>query len=498
MKRLVELSCEEEKKYFLKNKSYFNIDMPKYINFEPILADVASVLNGETYAQLKSSNPGGYSGINYNLIANKDGKLAWRPYELMHPAIYVSLVNIICDAENWAVIKKRLTKFDEGIFKCCSAPVISLDHQTDVATQITNWWQNVEQRSLQYPLKFNHMLHTDVTDCYGSLYTHSISWALHGIEKAKEKKSKKSLLGNKIDSHIQASRHGQTNGISQGSVLMDFIAEIVLGSVDELINAELKEKKDFRILRYRDDYRIFSNSEDYAESILKVISDKLRTFGMRLGVSKTFSCRNVIEGSIKPDKMAGLELQDLRKSNEKITQKQLLRLHSFGQRFPNSGALRRFVSEFHTDISKQTEAPDDLEVQVAIATDIAFVSPATFPAVAGILSHLISLASDEDKAQLWEKVLNKMRRVPYNGYLEIWLQRVMQSKKVNDTFDSKERICQIVNGEKPVLWVNDWIASRDLKEALDVSNIIDPSVEDIGEVINPEEIQLFKKNVWLY
>jgi hypothetical protein len=30
-------------------------------------------------------------------------------------------------------------------------------------------------------------------------------------------------------------RHGQTNGIPQGSVLMDFIAEMVLGYADTLI-----------------------------------------------------------------------------------------------------------------------------------------------------------------------------------------------------------------------------------------------------------------------
>ena len=74
-----------------------------------------------------------------------------------------------------------------------------------------------------------------------------------------------------------------------------------------------------------------------------------------------------------------------------------LRLHSFGQRFPNSGALRRLVSEFHIKLSEQTERPDDLEVQVAIATDIGFVSPSAFPAIAGILSHLISLTSTEEK-----------------------------------------------------------------------------------------------------
>lgn len=462
----------------MKESSYFNGDLPSYISFEPILNNVETVLKGGSYAAFKSKNPKDLPNINYNFIANKDGKFAWRPYELMHPAVYVSLVNVICALENWTHITKRLSEFEDGAVDCCSAPVMSLDNQADVATQIKSWWQSVEQRSLVYSLEFSHILHTDVTDCYGSLYTHSISWALHGLEEAKRKKGGNSLLGEKIDSHIQAGRYGQTNGISQGSVLMDFVAEIVLGYVDQQINSALDNQADFRILRYRDDYKIFSNSDDRAEEILEIISDKLRSVGMKLGVAKTFLCRNVVEGSIKPDKLAGIDLQDLGDANAKTIQKQLLRLHSFGQRFPNSGALRRLVSEFHTKISTQTENPDDLEVQVAIAADIAFVSPATFPAVAAILSHLISLASTEEKARLWTKVHKKMARVPYNGYLEIWLQRVTQPRAVGMTFTSDEPICQIVNGQSPDLWENDWIASDDLKCALAVSKIVVGSASD--------------------
>jgi len=498
MKRLVELSNEEARKHFLKGSSYFNGDIPSYISFEPILNEVEGVLNGRNYPEFKSAIPNDFPNVNYNFIANKDGKFAWRPYELMHPAIYVSLVNVICESDNWKHITERLAEFKGGAVDCCSAPVMSLDNQTDVATQIQSWWQSVEQQSLIYSLEFSHILHTDVTDCYGSLYTHSISWALHGLEDAKKNKGSNTLIGNKIDSHIQASRYGQTNGISQGSVLMDFIAEIVLGYVDEQINSALSDPTDFRILRYRDDYRIFANSDDRAEEILKTISDKLRSVGMKLGVSKTFSSRNVVEGSIKPDKLAGIDLQDLGQANAKTIQKQLLRLHSFGQRFPNSGALRRLVGEFHTEISKQTQKPDDLEVQVAIATDIAFVSPATFPAVAGILSHLISLASTDEKARLWTKVRNKMRRVPYNGYIEIWLQRVTQPRAVGMKFSSDEPICKIVNGESPDLWENRWIASDALKAALEVSKIVVGSVSEAQEVVTPEEVELFKQNAWAY
>jgi len=498
MKKLVELSNEEAREHFLKGSSYFNGDMPSYISFEPILTDVAAVLNGRSYTEMKSANPNDSPGVNYNFLANKDGKFAWRPLELVHPAIYISLVNEMCTSENWGRIKELLSEFEGGAVDCCSIPVLSLDNQTDVATQVRSWWQSVEQRSLIYSLEFSHILHTDVIDCYGSLYTHSIPWALHGLEYAKMNKRDKSLLGNKIDSYIQASRYGQTNGISQGSVLMDLVAEIVLGYVDKQIHSELGEPSNFRILRYRDDYRIFANSDDRAEKILKVISDKLRPVGMRLGVSKTRLSRNVVEGAIKPDKLAGIDLQDLGDANAKTIQKQLLRLHSFGQRFPNSGALRRLVSEFHTKISEQTERLDDLEVQVAIATDIGFVSPSTFPAIAGILSYLISLASTEEKSRLWMKVRQKMARVPYNGYLEIWLQRVTQSRTVGIPFVSDEPICQIVNGETPNLWENEWISSNNLKDALRVSKIVIGSVSDTEEVVQPEEVALFRQNAWAY
>ena len=498
MKKLIELSNEEARMHFLKGSNYFNGDMPSYISFEPILTDVADVLAGRTYPEFKSANPNDTPGVNYNFLANKDGKFAWRPLELIHPAIYVSLVNVICDPDNWIQIKTRFTEFEGGAVDCCSVPVMSLDHQTDVAAQVKSWWQLVEQRSLIYSLEFSHVLQTDVTDCYGSLYTHSISWAVHGLEEAKRRKKDRSLLGNRIDSHIQAGRYGQTNGISQGSVLMDFVAEMVLGYVDKQINSTLSEPTDFRILRYRDDYRIFANNDDRAEEILKTISDKLRLVGMRLGVSKTLLNRNIVESSIKPDKLAGIDLQDLGETNAKTIQKQLLRLHSFGQRFPNSGALRRLVSEFYTNIIRETGKPDDLEVQVAIATDIGFVSPSTFPAVAGILSHLISLASTEEKPRLWMKVREKMKRVPYNGYLEIWLQRVTQPRVVGIQFTSDEPICKIVNGETPTLWENGWIASNDLKQALRVSKLVVSSVSDTEEVIQPEEIELFRQNAWAY
>ena len=495
MKLIVDVTNEEARAHFLKGSSYFNGDFPEYISFEPLLSAVAKVLAGKQYSDF-GTKPFLHPEVNYQFVANKDGRFAWRPYELMHPAIYVSLVNTICDPENWPQITARFKAFGLGAVECCSSPVLSEDVQSDQAAQVRNWWQRVEQRSLVHSLQYSYLLHSDVTDCYGSLYTHSISWALHGFETAKANKGKNTLVGNRIDHHLQASRYGQTNGICQGSVLMDFIAELVLGYVDEQITAEVGEATDFRILRYRDDYRIFTNSDCRAEEILKIVSDKLRAVGMKLGVAKTQLNTNVVEGSVKPDKLAGIELQDLGETNAKTLQKKLLRLHSFGRRFPNSGALRRLVGDLHAETIKQRVQPDDLEVQIAIATDISAVSPLTFPAIAGILSHLISLVEKSEKERLWKLVHSKMRRVPHNGYLEVWMQRVTKPKAVGLAFESSEAICRIVDGDDISLWNNDWVSSTDLKKALSVKSIVVHEVEDTPEVMQPEEIELFKQNAW--
>ena len=114
MKRLVDLDKDEAKTHFLKGSSYFSGDLPKYISFEPILTDVSAVLAGGSYVDF-GKNPHEFPNVNYNFLTNKDGKFSWRPYELIHPVLYVSLVNTICEERNWASIRARLEEFKGGI-----------------------------------------------------------------------------------------------------------------------------------------------------------------------------------------------------------------------------------------------------------------------------------------------------------------------------------------------------------------------------------------------
>lgn len=305
---VLEMTPARARAFFLKPESYCSVELPPYFQFGTILSAVAKVLTGKSLADM-SSKPRQHEGINYSLLSNKDGRHAWRPFQLIHPALYVSLVHQITAPDKWAFIRDRFKKFHElKNFTCLSIPIQSLSKRKDKAAQILQWWQGIEQQSIELAMEYEYVFHADITDCYGSIYTHSIVWALHGKPAGKDKRTDKRLIGNVIDWHIQDMRHGQTNGIPQGSALMDFIAEMVLGFADLELSEKLERSgiTEYRVLRYRDDYRVFVNNPQAGEAILKALTEVLIGLGLKLNTSKTTGSQSVISSSLKPDKRAWL------------------------------------------------------------------------------------------------------------------------------------------------------------------------------------------------
>ena len=258
---IIDLSHEEAREFLLKQESYLTLDLPPYFQFGNLLEDIATLLHKQPISDPRQSRA--FDHVNHILLNNKDGKYAWRPIELIHPVLYVSMVNTMTRRNNWKKICDRFRFFQQDSrIQCLSLPVESLTNQTDKAEQISGWWQDVEQQSIALSLDYEILVRTDIVDCYASMYTHSIAWAIHTKQKAKAKEHRRnpSLVGNFIDSNIQNMHRGQTNGIPQGSVLMDFIAEMVLGYADNELLQRVNSQNiiDYQILRYRDDYRIGS------------------------------------------------------------------------------------------------------------------------------------------------------------------------------------------------------------------------------------------------
>ncbi len=490
VKSIIELTGRQASEFLLKPESYINFDIPSYFSFQELLNQVNKYMTGKRLSDLRNSNPREFDDVNYHILNNKDGKYSWRPFQIIHPALYISLVHCITDKNNWRFIKQRFKDFQKNDkIECHSLPMISeSDNKTDKESQIFKWWQMIEQKSIAFTLDYRYMLQTDITDCYGSIYTHTISWALHTKEEAKkrENRNKHSLIGVVIDSHLQDMSNGQTNGIPQGSNLMDFIAEIILGYVDELLSERLNLLgiSEYRILRYRDDYRIFTNNPFEAEHIAKVLSEILSSLGLKLNASKTEASDNIVKNSIKPDKRYWIV-------NRRITdnkQQWLIQLFLLSEQFPNSGTLDTQMRDFLMVLLRSKKEDTNLETLISLVTEIAFRNPRVVPTSIAILSLLIKqIRTRQEKLLLLKRIHEKFKQVPNSSYLNIWLQRL--SIKIDNNVIYDEPLCKIVNDKKINLWNIDWLDTA-MKDMIKKTPIVNQSrVRTLRAIVSKKEIE---------
>ena len=191
-KSVLEMTASEAKNFFLKPSSYVNIQLPRYFDFSTVITQADDLLKHDSLTALSKNNKALSStlDVNYNLLMNKDGLYDWRPLTIVHPVPYVNLVNQII--QNWHEILNRFKEFQSfEKIQCISIPVESFSKKSDKAETILGWWQNLEQASIRYALFYNYCIKADVTNCYGSIYTHSISWAIHGKSWSKEHRKPK-------------------------------------------------------------------------------------------------------------------------------------------------------------------------------------------------------------------------------------------------------------------------------------------------------------------
>ena len=422
------------------------------------------------------------------------------PFQIINPAIYISLINTISQSDNWQTIKDRFDKFQANQkIECHSLPIIAgNESKTNKEAQILTWWQEIEQKSIILAIDYHYILHTDITDCYGSIYTHSIPWAIHTKPEAKKKENRNNqdLIGVAIDTHLQDMNYGQTNGIPQGSVLMDFIAEIVLGYVDLLLTEKLEELNinNYRILRYRDDYRIFTNNPFEAEQIAKLLSEILSDLGLKLNAEKTIASDNIIKSSIKQDKRYWIE-------NKRVTenkQKWLIQLHLLSEKYPNSGTLDSQMREFLKLLENSKRKISDTEVLISLVTEIAFRNPRVSPTAISILTILIGEVNNRiSKKKIIKKIQFKFKQVPNSSLLKVWLQRLYF--KIDKKIEYDEIICKKVIDNSVKIWNTDWL-NGGIKNIIDNTAIVKEStMKRMKAKVSKTEIKkIIKKKKYTY
>lgn len=493
-KNVLTLSPTDAKKFFLSQEVFSNMELPPYFVFSKLLSKIDKEFKTKelTFEDLKKAKK--YEAVNHILYGNKDGKYAWRKYEVINPLIYVSLINVITEKDNWKLLQNRFKEFQKNkSIECESIPVLPRNRLRQKASQISQWVSGIEKKSIALSLEYKFLYQTDIADCYGSIYTHSIPWAIHTKTLSKQKQNYNDLFGNKIDHHIQAMSHGQTNGIPQGSTLMDFVAEIVLGHIDIELSKKLEislNGKKFHILRYRDDYRIFTNDVTDGDIIIKCLSETLIEFGFRLNTSKTYHSDDVVTGSIKPDKIEALKFEAVPKKLSKAELlRQLLIIQQIGKHFPNSGTLRTRLSKVLDSVTDKSFY-NQQRIIASLLIDIAYNNPSSFPVIAGLVSTCISKLLPKYKKELITEIKDKICTLANIGLIEIWIQRMSIALKFK--LDLNEKLCKAVYGETQKIFITDWIDYSTIKTLIESGSYIDkPILTKTKALINKKEVQIF-------
>lgn len=529
-KNVLSLKSQEAMDFFLKSEQYHSFELPEYYVFDKVLQFIKDKVGENIYEDCLQGGivPDMLCDVNFDILLNKDGRYAVRPIVLSNPYLYYFLVRELCDKKGWNVIQELFDKFKVPHLASCALPVVPEKVESfHKSTTIMNWWNSMEQRSIELSLEYRYMFVTDITNCYGSVNPQAFDWAFR-LKNTKYERECDNNISENIQKYLRAMQQGRNIGIPQGSAIFDFVGEIILGYLDLLLHEAIQKSKitaSYEIIRYRDDYRIFCNDKDQLEKISYILQQVLESLNFRMNSQKTKISESVVLDSIKSDKLFYIYNTPI--FNKKGVdfdsfEKHLLYILMFARQYPNSGQVKIMLSDIDRrmeDYLQQQETDtisigaEDISIikksyfrrlpggsvraMVAVATQIAMENVSVTHYALRVISRMINtLPDNEEKSSIVNQVYHKLRNTPNSTYDQLWLQNMTytndKANGENNRYDA--RLCQIVMGSDMLpLWNNDWIKPKFKKDFPQYSIVNSETLQKVTPIITFRERRSYEE-----
>lgn len=198
-----------------------------------------------------------------------------RPLSIPHPLPYSKLCKAIYDNAENIDLNLDIYNNPNSLIKPKnneSKKLIVMDYEDPLEKS---------ERLLIHSFGKRFRVQTDISNCFPSIYTHAIPWALVGFEQAKENQNKHNAWYNKIDSGFRSIKRGETQGIGIGPAISNFAAEIILARIDETLS------KSFDYNRYIDDYTCYCETHEKALEFLNSLETQLKKYKLTINTRKT-------------------------------------------------------------------------------------------------------------------------------------------------------------------------------------------------------------------
>lgn len=287
--------------------------------------------------------------------------------------------------------------------------------------QFINSFIEAENNLLSISHNYKFILKTDIKNFYPSIYTHSIAWVIETKEKCREKIWDMSLLWNRIDQLLQKAHDNCTNGIAIWPILSDFIWEILLNNVDIELSKNNKKKK-FLWIRFKDDYKILTDSEQDAKDILKDLGSILKKYNLHLHEDKTEISNNLPENLFRPriievDNLYRQYINEIREDQKLIRKEKIwikkikeiyLKLLLINNQYPNHGIFEKMLSKMIYKWANQSELQtcfnikqNELSLFISLLIQLKDRRLQTLPLILGIYEILLK---DDKKSIIYDSL----------------------------------------------------------------------------------------------
>jgi hypothetical protein len=329
--------------------------------------------------------------------------------------------------------------------------------------------------------KFNTLFKFDISKCFDSIYTHTLSWALLNKEIVKENVQLNDFtFGGAFDILMQKLNYNETNGIIIGPEFSRIFAEIILQQIDfsvnkvlENSNNKLKHKTDYAIFRYVDDYFLFFNEQTVKDKIIETFNAELLKFNLHISEPKSFTYEKPIitELTIAKERISDLLNKLIELKSESISDDNQIADEDNSKKIPRKYSLyfnsKKAIIDFKT-IIKETE--------VSYKDILNFV-------LAVVDRKYYSLIKKLDKAEFEnEEIENRFKDTFVKFNLEL-IDFIMFLYSVSPRVNTTIKLCNILS--KTTKFINQKAKNRIKYFTLDQKNIIFKKIfDDISLVLN--------------
>lgn len=404
----------------------------------------------ETFAKFRNSIHQEWSALDqppktqfevysYPRIGRKRRKLA-----LVNPITQLFLTKKIAD--NWV----EITKFLGSSKITLDSPMLYENSLRAIPKPDFNL---ISLKRIDAESRYEHILMSDISRFYGTIYTHTLPWALHGKSHCKANINNQSimnaLLGNSLDVLVRKGQDNQTIGIPIGPDTSRILAEIIAVGIER----EFTKLSDFshnRVFRYIDDWFLGFDGAGEAEDAISLLSKACSEYELELNDEKT----KIVDPIDPVDELWPDELREHQFRAARADQARDIR-HYFTKAF-HYAAKKPFQNVLDFALKRICSVkihPENSSLFESYVVRAARVNPISFPIAAQILINLnyqkITLSKDRIQKLIFDTIsrtalVGRHGELSWALFLAKGLRIVIPKEVIKPVLTIKSAVCALV------------------------------------------------------